>query len=410
MTTRQQRRASLYRRAARYAVTLLAVFLCYPGEIVAGGEFSGYAAAESRLYANPPIFPGQERHDASFVLQPEYYYEWEGGHSLTAVPLARIDSADDERTHFDIRELFALWVFERWEMGVGVRKVFWGVAESNHLVDIINQTDLVESIDGEEKLGQPMVNISIPGDGGTLDLFLLPYFRERTFPGDAGRLRGGLVVDSDQTSYENGAGEYHLDFAVRYSRTIGDWEIGVSHFRGTGREPTLLPGTNTSGIPVLTPRYEQINQTGIDAQLITGEWLWKVESIYRSGQGDSYAALTGGFEYSLVGIAGSGMDLGIIAEWSYDDRGDRASSPLENDMMFGLRLAVNDMASSEALLGMIQDLDSGARLVSLESSRRFGNRWRASLEVRAFLSQPSDDPLYGLKDDDLMRGELAYYF
>ena len=40
---------------------------------------------------------------------------------------------------------------------VGVGKVFWGVTESQHLVDIINQTDLVENIDTEDKLGQPML-------------------------------------------------------------------------------------------------------------------------------------------------------------------------------------------------------------------------------------------------------------
>ncbi|MDD7885073.1 hypothetical protein [Flavivirga sp. 57AJ16] len=34
------------------------------------------------------------------------------------------------------------------------------MTESNHLVDIINQTDAVETFDGEEKLGQPMVQLS----------------------------------------------------------------------------------------------------------------------------------------------------------------------------------------------------------------------------------------------------------
>ncbi|MFQ5586571.1 MAG: hypothetical protein ACE5GF_07095 [Thermodesulfobacteriota bacterium] len=365
---------------------------------------------ETRLFANPPLFTGQERNDASLAFQPEYYHEWEGGSSFTAVPFARIDSADSERTHFDIRELFGLWVFERWELGVGIRKVFWGVTESQHLVDIINQTDLVESIDGEEKLGQPMVNVSIPHEWGTLDLFVLPYFRERTFPGREGRLRTSLVVDTDQATYENSAEEWHIDFAVRYSRTIGDWDIGLSHFRGTGRDPTLLARTDGAGNAVLIPRYEQISQTGLDAQLITGEWLWKAEAVYRSGQGDSFAALTGGFEYTLVGIAGTRMDLGVIGEWLYDDRGDAAPTPFENDIMAGMRLAVNDAQSTEALLGVIQDIGSDARFLSIESSRRFGDHLRASLEIRAFLNQPTDDPFHDLRDDDLMRIELAYYF
>jgi hypothetical protein len=401
-------------KPAKWTFTLLFLLLLFSSLFSApaalAGEFSGFVTGETRLFANPPIFTGQVRNDASIALQPEYYHEWEGGSSFTAVPFLRIDSADAERTHFDMRELFGLWVFERWELGVGIRKIFWGVTESQHLVDIINQTDLVDSIDGEEKLGQPMVNVSIPHEWGTVDLLILPYFRERTFPGRDGRLRSSLVVDTDQATYENGAKEWHIDFAVRYSRTIGDWDIGLSHFRGTGRNPTLLPGTDGAGNTVLTPRYEQINQTGIDAQLITGEWLWKAEAIYRSGQGDSFAALTGGFEYTLVGVAGSRMDLGVIGEWLYDDRGDASPTPFENDIMVGMRLAVNDAEGTEALLGMIQDIGSDARFLSLESSRRFGDHLRASLEIRAFLSQPTDDPFSDLRDDDLVRVELAYYF
>ena len=40
-----------------------------------------------------------------------------------------------------------------WSLSIGLGKVFWGVTEFNHLVDVINQTDLVEGIDGEAKLG-----------------------------------------------------------------------------------------------------------------------------------------------------------------------------------------------------------------------------------------------------------------
>ena len=89
-----------------------------------------------------------------------------------------------------------LKVFDESELRVGLRKVFWGVTESQHLVDIINQTDLVESLDGEEKLGQPMINYALINDWGTLDLYLLPYFRERTFSGINGRLRSSLYVDT----------------------------------------------------------------------------------------------------------------------------------------------------------------------------------------------------------------------
>ena len=46
-------------------------------------------------------------------------------------------------------------------MRLGLRKVYWGVTESQHLVDVINQTEGVENLDGEDKLGQPMLNLAL---------------------------------------------------------------------------------------------------------------------------------------------------------------------------------------------------------------------------------------------------------
>ncbi len=140
-------------------------------------------AIQGRFFPQAPLDPEQKRNSGSLAVQPEYYHEWENGSSFTFVPFARIDSADSERTHFDIRELNYLWLTDSWELRAGIGKVFWGTTEFVHLVDIINQTDGVESVDGEEKLGQPMIQLSIVRDWGALELFVLPYFRERTYPG-----------------------------------------------------------------------------------------------------------------------------------------------------------------------------------------------------------------------------------
>lgn len=373
-------------------------------------ELSGNVAVEARLFANDPVFPEQERDNASLSVQPEYYHEWPGGSSVTVVPFARLDSADSRRTHFDIRELNFLWLSDAWELRVGLGKVFWGTTEFLHLVDIINQTDLVESIDGEDKLGQPMVKLSVPHDWGTVDVFVLPGFRERTFPGAKGRLRGALPVDTGAVRYENGDEEYHVDFAVRYSHTIGPVDMGLYHFHGTGREPTMLTAMNVSGEPVLIPFYEQIDQTGLDAQLVAGQWLWKLESIYRAGQGKAFFASVGGFEYTIVNIGGSGVDTGLIFEWAYDDRGTQAMTVFNNDAMFGIRIALNDAAGTEFLAGVAKDLDSSSLTASLEASRRFGNNWKISLEGYLFSPDSKDSLFYGFRDDDFIRVELAYYY
>ncbi len=375
-----------------------------------GHELSGNIAAEGRLFFHNPLFDEQEKNSGSLSLEPEYYHQWANGAGFTFVPFARIDSADDERSHVDIRELNIVWPGDSWELRLGIGKVFWGVTEFLHLVDIINQTDLVENIDGEDKLGQPMVKLSITRDWGVVDLFVLPYFRERTFPGEKGRLRTALVVDTDKARYESSAEEHHIDLALRYSHTLGDWDFGIYHFRGTGREPTLLAGVNNRLEPVLIPFYEQIDQTGLDVQWVAGSWLFKLEAIYRDGQGDGFFAGTGGFEYTITRILGTPMDLGVIGEYAYDDRGDESTAFLENDAMAGLRLAVNDAAGTEFLFGMAQDVGDSARGFSLEASRRFGNNWKLSLESRTFCDQPHDDPFSGLRDDDFLQMVIAYYF
>ena len=385
--------------------------LFFPPSKIFAHEISGYVAGEIRLFPNDALHSGQKEQSSSFFIQPEYYHEFKTGSSFTFVPFFRLDSGDQERTHLDIRELTYLWLKEDFELRVGVRKVFWGVTEFIHLIDIINQTDLVENMDTEDKLGQPMTNFSISRDWGMVDIFWMPFFRERTFAGTGGRMRGATLIDEDRSQYESAAEEWHSDGALRYSNTFDEFDIGLSQFTGTNRDPTLLDGTDSSGSAIKIPKYEQINQTSLDVAYVAGEWLWKLESLYRSGQGnENYFAWAGGFEYTLVGVLDSSMDLGFVGEWLYDDRKGDATTPFENDIASGLRLAVNDAASSEALLGWIQDIDTKARLFFLEASRRLGNNLRLNLEVRLSLDQPNTDFLFGQRKDDLFQTELIYYF
>ncbi|MDH4318558.1 MAG: hypothetical protein OEV64_09235, partial [Desulfobulbaceae bacterium] len=279
-----------------------------------------------------------------------------------------------------------------------------------HLVDIINQTDLIESIDQEEKLGQPMVRLSLIRDFGTLDVFALPYFRERTFPGTGGRLRNQLAVDTEHPLYESAAEEHHLDLAMRYARVLGDLDMGLYYFKGTGREPELILSSDLPGQIHLIPYYGQIEQTGLDLSLVTGSWLWKLEALHRSGMGDGFWATIGGFEISFPAVMDTNMDLGVIGEYVYDQRREESPLVFQNDLMFGLRLALNDMASSELLLGISRDLDHRSSFVSLEASRRLQDNIKLYLEAIFFIDQADHDISYSIRDDDHVRLGIAYYF
>ena len=275
------------------------------------GELTGYVALEHRQFLNNDSYAGQKLGSTpSFIAEPEYYHVSDDEQdTYTARVFVHLDPSDDERTHYDIRQLDWVHAQDDWEVRAGISKVYWGVTESRHLVDIINQVDGVEDIDEEDRLGQPMIQLGTFQDWGTLRFFYLPYFRERTFPGRAGRLRGPLVVDTDQARYANGAKEWHPDVALRYQHTVGAWDVGLAQFHGTSREPVLRIENG-----VLVPFYEIIDQTSLDAQYTTGAWLWKLETIGRGGQGDYFGAATGGFEYTFYGVNGD-HDLGVLLEW-----------------------------------------------------------------------------------------------
>ena len=389
---------------------VIAVLLCAGCTTALAGEWAGDIGAEARGFFNAPQNPPQQRAGLSLYAAPEFYTDWDDGDQrLLIAPFARIDQHDGERSHFDLRELYWRRSFPGAELAIGLRKVFWGVAESRHLVDIINQTDFVENIDSEDKLGQPMISLRLVRDWGNLEFFVMPYFRERSFAGPEGRPRIRLLVDNRRPVYESGGEARHVDWALRWSHYIGDFDIGLAHFSGTARDPRLVPDFGAGGPPVLIPHYDQLTQTSLDLQATKGAWLWKLEAATGERLNRRFTAAVAGFEYTLYGLFDGPVDLGLITEYQFDDRGS-SFTPYQDDLALGGRLAFNDAQSSELLLVTGIDVNNKGRFTSIEGSRRFGQNWKGSLQVRIISNVPPDDPFADLGDDDYLELSLARFF
>lgn len=377
-------------------------------------DFSGSIQLETRMFPTGPAFAGQEGAavSPSVAVEPELIVDTDAGDDrFTLKPFLRLDAHDDNRTHGDLREANWLHFGNGYDLVVGLDKVFWGVAESRHLVDIVNQTDLVEDIDQEDKLGQPMVQLQVGTDWGVFNGFFMPVFRERTFPDDDARFRGPLPI-ADDAVYQSDAEEFHPDLALRWSKTFGGFDVGVSHFRGTSREPRLLPAFR-QGRTELVPTYDLIDQTGVDLQYTTGAWLWKFEGIGRAGQGDYFVASVAGFEYTLYRTAGTDADLGLLAEYLYDGREEDGAAPLtpfQNDVFIGTRLTLNDEDDTTFLAGAITDVEDRSVTLSLEASRRIGNDMKVELEARLFPDVDPGNPLYGIRRDNVVTLRLSRFF
>lgn len=375
-------------------------------------EFSGKVEVEATVFQEEGQFTGQDyQENGAIAIEPEFYWGWNDDYdSLVFTPFIRTDAQDEERTHFDVRELLWTHVTDNWEFRAGLGKVFWGVTEFNHLVDVINQSDTVDSFDGEEKLGQPMIVASKVTDLGIFDAYILPGFRERTFAGEEGRFRAGLIIDTDQATYEDEDEEQHIDFAFRWSHSVDVFDFGLYAFEGTDRTP-VLRSTIKNGATVLQPHYQQVTQFGIDAQATIDSWLLKFEAISKSTDEDEYSASQAGFEYTFYGIADSLVDLGILVEYGWDERGEEASSIAQNDVYLGGRFTLNDTSDTAILFGMSYDNDYHSKTALLEASQRLNDYWTAALDASIIVAENGRDPLLSnLDQDDRITLTLERFF
>jgi hypothetical protein len=352
---------------------------------------------------------------ASVALAPEFRWDIEQGairHQFKLQPFYRYTGNEQEqRHHGDLRGAYWRANHDIGSLLIGLNKVFWGVTESRHLVDIVNQSDVPESFEQEDKLGQAMIALSTDTDWGSFGVMLMPYFRERRFSTLNERLALPLRIDQNKAGYESSDKQHHLDSALSYSHYLGAWDIGLSYFQGTSREAILqiVPTTNDSDH--LRPYYEQIQQAGLDLQYTHKAWLWKLEAIRREGDSDHFAALVAGFEYTHYQIGNSDADLGLLFEWHRDTRNAQAPASLYNkDLFVGSRLAFNDSDDSSLLVGLLIDPDSGELIGSIEAHTRLLANVTLDFEARVFAGANPNDVLYSLEQDDYLQGRIRFHF
>ncbi len=410
--------------------------------------FEGYIEPEVTLFAEEGALTDQERYNLSLAGQLELDLYWADDKVHVALhPFGRVDLNDDNRTHWDLRQArLELLPHDRVALSIGLSQIFWGVTEVVHLVDIVNQTDGVEGFDGEDKLGQPMAQAVIDfGDYGILDMMVMPFFRERTFADDdGGRPRFPLPIDRDFTTYENADADRNIDWAARYSIVLGDYDLGLSYFSGTARAPDLVPVVlvggaacapspataygrppcpTPPGFPLnllpytppsidvrLAPHYPQLQQLAFDGTATLQNWLLKLEVSGRQVHDQHDFAITGGVEYSFYQIFNTNGDLGIVAEYAFDDRGEDLAAPFQNDAIFGLRWALNNTQSTALLVAGTFDVDNGTSTMSIEGDTRIGEISKLTIEGRFFLDTAPTDPLSFFEKDSFLQLRYAVYF
>ena len=398
----------------RHCLSKLLLIALFVTKSTAASTLNMELSAEYQYFshANEQLLAQDYSGDATTYFRVKYDDAFrEGSIKLFIDGTATYNERDDHRTRNDFNALTIGYFTNNIDITIGMRTEFWGVTESRHLVDVINQTVVADNIDGESKLGQPMIKAQIHQSWGNIQLYFLPIFRERIFASDVARLRPGLAIDDELSLYESSDKKQHRDFALRYTNTFDMWDLGLAYFRGTSRDPLLLPQFTSQYQWVLTPYYEQMEQTSIDLQMTGDSLLLKLEAINRSSElQKKYVAAVSGLEYTQVGILNTAMDLGYMAEYLFDERNTDANTPFADDYFAGLRLTANDIAQSTYLLGAYIDRKSHSKAIRFEMETRLRDGLTFSIEGQAFSDQAPEELLYSFRNDDYVTMGIHLFF
>jgi hypothetical protein len=385
---------------------------------IPGLRLTGAIGVWGRGFTESPQWDGQR--NAAIWPNVEGWvkaeYTWNNGKDrFNFMPYGRKDFMGS-RSLVDVKEGYFRHVEDGWNVLVGVNTVHWGVTESRHLVNIINQVDYGWNIDGDEELGQPMANVKVTTPIGTLSLYSLFGFRPFHTAKVEDRLRFPLVATSPTILASDV--DKDINFAGRFNSTFpllsGSVDAAVSYFHGIGREPRyVLSATRTPStqLPEITPLYDLIDQGGLEVVATFDALQLKFEGIVRNEFGETYAATVAGFEYTFVNVLNTGSDVGLVAEHLTDNRSVLQPPTIyAHDVFLGARLTLNDSANSNFLGGILYNYQDSAQYATAKFTTRIQDDLSLALEARYFIYAPPADYLYTVLHDNFVQARIIKYF
>ena len=368
----------------RAAALMPAVFVCLAAlnaPVAAGThvEQRGEATFETSWYPRSAAFDGQENSFFHVEVQPELSVfddttEW--------ILQPRISGGTAGVGVADFREAYVASRIGEIDVLVGNTILFWGKVESYNPADVVNSHNYSRGLMRSEKLGAPIVRVSLPIGSGQLDLLAIDFVKN-IYPSQSLREHVGTRIGK-QVSFSGGASESDIGHAARLSTYYGDVDLGLSLFRGISNAPRLVPQPNG----ILQPDYSRITQLALDIQYLRGDTAFKGELIHRKGQYDrlgafkNYRAGVLGLEHSLYDFASSGGDLVLLTEYAFDSRNSLSHSGFQNDLTIGVRWLKNDINDTEALALLTQDLDYKSQLLTVRMDRRINDSVTFKTSVR----------------------------
>ncbi|MEH6417494.1 hypothetical protein [Pseudomonas sp. CGJS7] len=398
------------RQAPTPAVWLACAAMLSLTSVAQAASLRGSVGGEARVYADAPALADQdrERTQGSAYVSLNASGQTEGGARLDLDLFGRLAPRGSHEARGDVRQATVRWDSGKTEWKLGVLAETWGVLEAWNPVDIINQRDLAEDFQGDVKLGQPGAVANLQLENTLLSFYATTYARGRRYGEGEDRLRA-LPAPILEETFERG--RWAPGLAMRAKFRLGSLDLALSQYAGPAREPVLQPLLGGEGLRGFRAVYERIGQTGLEAQYVAGDSVFKAEVIRQQGGTDDFWGGGIGMETGFSKFAGGAGDLALYAEYYADTRNAAAPlTPFQRDVFLGARYTCNDAHDTVLELRSTYDLQRHSNLLDVRAQRRvLGDAVLSLSLIKAFDAQ-RDQALRGFERDTHLKIGFAWYF
>lgn len=343
----------------------------------------------------------------------------------------RVDKYDDSRGTFVIEDLLTSYKNRNWELRVGSQTLNWTATEAFHPADIINSKNLDSNFENAEKLGEPMVQYLYLFENSSFSIFYLPMVVDPIVPGPNNRLNlvpNGLAVgkpiwiDSNQEQLEN---EFAVQYAIRWDQSFDSIDYSLHYVKHIDR---TQPASYSLDGSAIRPIFLSVQQIGGTYQQVVGDWVVKLEWAHRDFMAPFTHAQYGSIDPKDHDQLALGLDYGFSHEDGKDstfilegqrylgvEKEDRALlGTFQSDVLFGYRLAWNDIYSQELFASVIVDTERSKEiLLNLSYTRRLNDVWGLKSGIRVIEAPQKETSPVGLEQldkADQIYFELTRYF
>ena len=203
---------------------------------------------------------------------------------------------DAYRTYGEIKEAYALYAADDYDLRLGQQQIIWGKTDGLRLLDIVNPLDMREFLLDDfldSRMGVVAARLNyyayIGDHDHEFEFLLIPDAKPAEFAPQGARWAYAMptpppglnlqVAQGNKPSFGMADAEYGLAWRAN----LNGWDLSLNWFNGWKDTPAIQKRV-AAGSLILTPVYKRMNTLGGSASNAFGAWVLRTEVAVNQGE------------------------------------------------------------------------------------------------------------------------------